>query len=100
MRHAAYGWLTETRKVVFLPRASAEHMVIASAAAVPSSSSDELDSCMPVRSVTIVWKFSSDSSLRGAAGLAPFRKSVWRLNQLQAWSMPPALASFAGKHHL
>ena len=56
--------LTDTRKVVFLPRASAEHMVMASAAAVASSSSEELDSSMPVRSDTTVWKFSSDSSLQ------------------------------------
>lgn len=49
--------------MVFLPRASAEHMVMASAAAVASSSSEELDSSMPVRSDTTVWKFSSDSSL-------------------------------------
>lgn len=38
-------------------------MVMASAAAVPSSSRDELDSSIPVRSDTSVWKFSSDSSL-------------------------------------
>ena len=54
---------TETKKVGFLPRAMAEHMVMASAAAVASSNSEELDSCMPVRSATIVWKFSSASSL-------------------------------------
>ena len=55
---------TETRKTGFLPRAMAEHMVIASAAAVASSSRLALLSCMPVRSATMVWKFSSDSSLR------------------------------------
>ena len=45
----------------FWPRATAEHSVIASAAAVASSRSEELASSQPVRSVTIVWKFSSDS---------------------------------------
>jgi hypothetical protein len=34
---------------------------MASAAAVASSSSDAFDISMPVRSATIVWKFSSDS---------------------------------------
>lgn len=51
----------ETMNLGFLPRAMAEHIVIASAAAVPSSSRDELDMGMPVRSDTIVWKLSSDS---------------------------------------
>ncbi len=37
-------------------------IVIASAAAVPSSSSDALAISMPVRSITIVWKLSSASS--------------------------------------
>jgi hypothetical protein len=37
-------------------------MVMASAAAVPSSRSDALARSMPVRSATIVWKFSSASS--------------------------------------
>lgn len=37
--------LTETRNLSFLPRARALHMVMASAAAVASSSRDELDSC-------------------------------------------------------
>ena len=36
--------------------------VIASAAAVPSSSSEALEVFRPVRSATIVWKFSSASS--------------------------------------
>ena len=36
--------------------------VIASAAAVPSSSRDALEVVSPVRSETIVWKFSSASS--------------------------------------
>lgn len=38
-------------------------MVMASAAAVASSSRDELDMGMPVRSHTMVWKFNKDSSL-------------------------------------
>jgi hypothetical protein len=37
-------------------------MYMASAAAVPSSSSEALASGSPVRSATIVWKFSSASS--------------------------------------
>ena len=37
-------------------------MVIASAAAVASSSSDALAISIPVRSATAVWKFSSASS--------------------------------------
>ena len=38
------------------------NIVIASAAAVPSSRSDAVAMSMPVRSFTTVWKFSSDSS--------------------------------------
>ena len=38
-------------------------MVMASAAAVASSSRDELDMGIPVRSHTIVWKFNKDSNL-------------------------------------
>ena len=57
------GWQRDdTRNLGFLPRAMAEHMVIASAAAVPSSSREELDMGKPVRSEIIVWKLSSDSS--------------------------------------
>ena len=41
------------------------HIVIASAAAVASSNREALDMGMPVRSHTIVWKLSSDSSLCG-----------------------------------
>jgi hypothetical protein len=47
---------TDTRKRGFLPRATAEHSVIASAAAVASSSSDALEICMPVNSQIMVWK--------------------------------------------
>ena len=57
------GSLTEIKNLVFFPRASALHIVIASAAAVASSSRDELDRLIPVRSEIMVWKFSSDSSL-------------------------------------
>ena len=38
------------------------HKVIASAAAVASSSIDALAIAIPVRSVTMVWKFTSASS--------------------------------------
>ena len=56
------GWqASDTKNVVFLPRARAEHMVIASAAAVASSSRLAFEICMPVRSVTAVWKVSSAS---------------------------------------
>ena len=41
--------------------ASARHRLIASAAAVASSSSDELATGRPVRSSIIVWKLSSAS---------------------------------------
>lgn len=40
-------------------------MVMASAAAVPSSSREALEMAMPVRSHTMVWKLSRDSSLEG-----------------------------------
>jgi hypothetical protein len=41
-------------------------MVMASAAAVASSSREALEICMPVRSHTMVWKLSRDSSLKPA----------------------------------
>ena len=44
------------------PRAARCISVIASAAAVPSSSIDALATSSPVRSATMVWKFSSASS--------------------------------------
>ena len=44
--------------------------VIASAAAVASSSIDALAMAMPVRSVTMVWKFSS-------ASIRPCEISAW-----------------------
>ena len=68
------GLLTETRKLSFLPRARALHMVMASAAAVPSSSSEALDMAMPVRSVTTVWKLSSDSSLQALSSVHKRRR--------------------------
>ena len=51
-------------KYVSLPGlpCTAYDRAIASAAAVPSSSSDALAISRPVRSITIVWKFSSASS--------------------------------------
>lgn len=55
---------TETRNLSFFCLYRAVHMVIASAAAVASSSSEELDIGMPVKSHTIVWKFSRDSNLQ------------------------------------
>jgi hypothetical protein len=48
----------------------ATHIAIASAAAVPSSSSDALAISSPVRSATIVWKLSSASS-------RPWAISAW-----------------------
>ena len=56
--------LTETRNFSFFCLDKAVHMVIASAAAVASSSKDELDIGIPVRSQTMVWKFNKDSSLQ------------------------------------
>jgi len=60
--------LTETRKRGFCPRAKALHMVMASAAAVASSSSEALETGIPVKSVTMVWKFRRDSNLQGIGG--------------------------------
>lgn len=51
------------RNLVFLPLAKALHIVMASAAAVDSSSRDELAISIPVKSDTIVWKFRSASNL-------------------------------------
>ena len=63
LRHAIVcGWVSlSTKKVclAWLPLLYA--IIMASDAAVPSSSSDALAMSMPVRSVTIVWKLSSDS---------------------------------------
>ena len=42
-------------------------MVMASAAAVASSSSEALEMGMPVRSQIMVWKLSRDSSLKGGS---------------------------------
>ena len=61
------GELTETRNFSFFCLLCAVHMVIASAAAVASSSREQLDRGIPVKSATMVWKFSSDSSLQQTA---------------------------------
>ena len=58
---------SETRNTALLPAGAFFvctrcSIVIASAAAVASSSSDAFAMSIPVRSLTIVWKFSSDSS--------------------------------------
>ena len=56
-----WGWTrSSTKKVGFLELAP-KIIAIASAAAVDSSSRDELHISMAVRSATIVWKFMSDS---------------------------------------
>lgn len=55
---------TETRNFSFFCLERAVHMVMASAAAVASSSKEELDMGMPVRSHTMVWKFNNDSNLQ------------------------------------
>lgn len=52
---------------------------MASAAAVASSSREELASFMPVRSHTIVWKFSSASSLQHHAPM-----SIWESVPLES----------------
>ena len=46
------------------------HIAIASAAAVPSSSSEQFATCSPLSSVTSVWKFSS-------ASMRPCEISAW-----------------------
>ena len=56
----AYTSLSTARRLLD-PRTARCISVIASAAAVPSSSIDALATSRPVRSVTIVWKFSSAS---------------------------------------
>ena len=57
------GWVsTSTKNVLPAFAFTRWHSAIASAAAVGSSSSDEFATSVPVRSVTIVWKFSSASS--------------------------------------
>ena len=57
------GWHSEsTKKTLPVWRVERRSSVIASAAAVPSSSIEALVISMPVRSHTIVWKLSSASS--------------------------------------
>ena len=51
-----------TKKRALFPRVIRRHSVIASAAAVASSSIDAFAIAMPVRSHTIVWKLTSASS--------------------------------------
>ena len=56
------GWVSRsTKKVCFSWPLFENAIIMASAAAVPSSSSDAFATSMPVRSVTMVWKLSSDS---------------------------------------
>ena len=57
------GWQSRsTKKAVAFDFAARWQSAIASAAAVASSSSEALATSSPVRSQTIVWKFSSASS--------------------------------------
>ena len=57
------GWVSGcTTKVSLGLFDSRRHIAMASAAAVASSSIEALARSMPVRSVTIVWKFRSASS--------------------------------------
>ncbi|PQM48446.1 hypothetical protein C1Y40_01343 [Mycobacterium talmoniae] len=51
-----------TSRSATLPRTARCINVMASAAAVPSSSIDALATSRPVRSATMVWKFSNASS--------------------------------------
>ena len=55
------GWTRSSTKNLGFLVLPAWIIAIASAAAVPSSRSEALQSSKPVRSVTIVWKFISDS---------------------------------------
>ena len=59
------GWQPSSikRVVAFRPLCRAIAMETASATAVPSSSSEAFAISNPVRSVTMVWKFTSASSL-------------------------------------
>ena len=64
------GWHFGNEENVSLRSLSRWHIVIASAAAVASSSSEALAMSRPVRSVTMVWKFSS-------ASRRPWEISAW-----------------------
>ena len=61
-RSSAGGSVSATKNCVFFPRACPKNMLIASAAAVPSSRSEAFAIGSPVRSATTVWKLSSASS--------------------------------------
>ncbi|MDT4851554.1 hypothetical protein FQZ97_857380 [compost metagenome] len=65
------GWQSPATTIT-LPLDLTERLasVIASAAAVASSSMDALAMAMPVRSVTMVWKFTS-------ASMRPCEISAW-----------------------
>ena len=54
-------------EVSFMPEL-AKNMVMASAAAVPSSSKDALAMCIEVKDMTMVWKLTSDSRRPGING--------------------------------
>ena len=55
------GWTRSSTKKVGLFFDAEKIIATASPAAVDSSSSDELESSMPVSEVTIVWKLTRDS---------------------------------------
>ncbi len=58
-----WGWQSaSTQKMSEVLLVTRRHMVMASAAAVPSSSSEALAISQPVSSATIVWKLTSASS--------------------------------------
>mmetsp|Transcript_6015 Transcript_6015/g.23367 ORF Transcript_6015/g.23367 Transcript_6015/m.23367 type:complete len:235 (+) Transcript_6015:2201-2905(+) len=59
MRAMVCGWQSSATKNLLRFLEIAMHMFMASAAAVASSRSEALAISMPVRSATIVWKFSS-----------------------------------------
>ena len=56
------GWQRSETKIALPFGLPARAKLIASAAAVPSSSSEALETSSPVRSVIIVWKFSKASN--------------------------------------
>ena len=57
-----WGWQRSETKIAVPFGFPARARLIASAAAVPSSSREALETSSPVRSVIIVWKLSSASS--------------------------------------
>ena len=58
-RSMVCGWQRSETKTLGRFLTEPRHICMASAAAVASSSSDALQTCMPVRSQTMVWKLSS-----------------------------------------